>query len=313
MSEILTAALSYAARGWHVFPCKPGEKRPATANGFKDATTDPARIRAWWTAQPNANLALATGKASGVFVIDLDTKAGVDGYAAWGDVCAAHGWRSRANVIAAGTPSGGCHIYFRHLEGVTNGRGALPAGVDVRGDGGYVLLPPSRIAGRDLPYSWLYPDATDIMDAPAWLLDVLKAKPAQVAQPVIERPAQIHIEAKHPAQPASNAIAAVVRVLAQAAEGERNNRLLWSACRLFDHGLPLADVEAQLVPVALGIGLDERETAATIRSAEKQERRSTQRPMPIQAAQARRPATLEQRQRARLRRLGVSPGREGVR
>lgn len=275
VNPLLEAALTYAARGWHVFPCLPGEKRPATRHGYKDATTDAERIRSWWANQPDYNIGLATGKASGVFVIDIDTKGAVNGYDTWGELCKAHEWRSRANVIAAGTPSGGCHIYFRHVEGITNGRGALPAGVDVRGDGGYVLVPPSRIAGRDrnvpvgLPYSWLYPDATDIMDADEWLLDVLLAKPAQ---PVIERPAQVVIESKampprHSPREVREGITGLLMKLAREVEGNRNNLLYWTAHRFRERGYSLPNTQAVLAPIARTGGLAEDEIARTIESA----------------------------------------------
>ena len=60
-SPQLSQALKYAAHGWPVFPVVPGEKIPVTQHGFKDATTDPARIRAWWSANPGRNIGIATG------------------------------------------------------------------------------------------------------------------------------------------------------------------------------------------------------------------------------------------------------------
>jgi hypothetical protein len=264
MSNLATAALNYAARGWQVFPCRPRAKTPATAHGFKDATADAVRISAYWRRRPDANIAMATGASSGVFVIDVDVKNGAGGEARWHDLCRAHGWRSQSDVLMARTPSGGRHLYFRHVAGVTNSRGALPAGVDVRGDGGYVLLPPSRLKDCDQPYAWLYPDATDVMEAPAWLLDVLDQKP--------ERSAVLIEQQEH--DPSSEIIAGgIARVLADAVEGERNNRLFWAACRMFDRGSPEAVVEVQLLPLALQAGLGERESLATIRSAAKQQRR----------------------------------------
>jgi hypothetical protein len=68
---LLELALSYAARGWYVFPCWPKTKKPMTANGFEDASNDPEVIRAWWTKTPDANIAIACGK-SGIAVLDVD-------------------------------------------------------------------------------------------------------------------------------------------------------------------------------------------------------------------------------------------------
>lgn len=72
MNDLLDAAIAYAAMGWHIFPCKPLQKVPATLHGVKDATTDPDKIRAWWNRWPEANIGLACGEASGVYVVDVD-------------------------------------------------------------------------------------------------------------------------------------------------------------------------------------------------------------------------------------------------
>lgn len=71
-NELLEAALAYTQKGWPVFPCKAREKAPLTPHGFKDATTDQATIRHWWMEHPAANIGVATGRASGVVVIDVD-------------------------------------------------------------------------------------------------------------------------------------------------------------------------------------------------------------------------------------------------
>lgn len=271
MTDFLASALDYARRGWHVFPCKPLGKQPATRNGFKDATTDEEQIKRWWAAMPSANIGLRTGAASGVFDIDIDVKGGAAGYDNWLALCKAHGWLSSPNVLAAGTPSGGAHFYFTYAAGITNARGKLPAGVDARGEGGYVLLPPSDvdapatriINGERLRYSWLYPNATAIMPAPAWLVDVLlpqiEPPPQPIAQPA-SRPA------KH-AKPINAGIAGILATVAAAGEGERNNRLFWSANRLREKAIPQADAETMLTPIAQAIGLAEAEAVRTIASA----------------------------------------------
>src|SRR5437016_6220027 len=76
---MLDAALAYAARGWAVFPCIPGQKEPLTAHGCKDATTDLERLRAWWAEHPAANIGCAAGAISGLTVFDVDMKQDKDG------------------------------------------------------------------------------------------------------------------------------------------------------------------------------------------------------------------------------------------
>ncbi len=161
---MIHSALALAARGFHIFPCRPRDKRPATANGLKDATTDPDIIRAWWQQQPDNNIAIATGPASGVFVVDVD---GLDAEATLRRLEAEHGvLPPTVEVITAR----GRHIYFRWpQEPVRNSAGKIGPHIDVRGHGGYVLSPPSiHPSGRR--YSWSVDSANYIADAPGWLL-----------------------------------------------------------------------------------------------------------------------------------------------
>jgi hypothetical protein len=145
-SQALRQARIFAARGWPVFPCRPGAKIPATPHGFYDATTDPRQITAWFTRRPEANLAIANG-APGPDVLDIDEHglAG-NGFAAYARLCQA-GLLDGATLHVR-TPSTGLHLYF---AGSRQRNGHL-AGchVDFRADGGYVLAPPSQIDGR--PY-----------------------------------------------------------------------------------------------------------------------------------------------------------------
>jgi Bifunctional DNA primase/polymerase, N-terminal/Primase C terminal 1 (PriCT-1) len=161
---VIHSALGLAARGFHIFPCRPRDKRPATANGLKDATTDREIIRAWWQQQPDNNIAIATGPASGIFVVDVD---GLDAEATLRALEAVHGaLPATVEVIT----TRGRHIYFKWpQEPVRNSAGKIGPHIDVRGDGGYVLSPPSiHPSGRR--YSWSVDSANRIAEAPRWLL-----------------------------------------------------------------------------------------------------------------------------------------------
>lgn len=138
------AALTYARAGIPVFPCSK-EKKPLTAHGFKDATINEKTIRDAWDACPDAFIALPTGKTTGIVVLDLDKKNGKDGVNALERATKKEEWRETVPTVL--TPSGGLHLYFqapdRKLKSTTD---KLGPGIDTRGDGGYIILPPSRSA-----------------------------------------------------------------------------------------------------------------------------------------------------------------------
>ena len=150
MNELLDAAIAYAAMGWHIFPCKPLQKVPATPHGVKDATTDPDKIRAWWARWPDANIGLACGEASGVYVVDIDvdeTK-NINGFAAMADL------GPTLKTVKQTTPRGGAHYFFKAAVPPRNKNGFRP-GIDIRGEGYYVVLAPSvNGVGR---YAWENP------------------------------------------------------------------------------------------------------------------------------------------------------------
>ena len=137
------AALDYADRGFSVFPLKPRAKVPATAHGFRDATTDAGRVERWWSDMPDANIGCATGAASGgVFAIDIDVDAakGKDGRIALRAWEEEHG--KLPETLTAVTGRGGLHLYYRSSQPVRT-TACAEKSIDVRGDGGYVVLPPS--------------------------------------------------------------------------------------------------------------------------------------------------------------------------
>jgi len=201
VTALRDAALDLAARGWPVFPLGDGGKLPRIprahpddpdlqrtckracdrdGHGCYDATTDPERIRAWWTRWPGANVGLATGPASGLLVVDVDGRG--DGYASLARLEAAH---DTLATLEAATP-GGSHLYLGYPAGRQIGlsAGKLGAGLDTRGRGGYVVAPPSR--RPDGAYAWLL-DPDPVAPAPRWLVDLLDPPPpprqAQVPSP----------------------------------------------------------------------------------------------------------------------------------
>ncbi|MEI4473339.1 AAA family ATPase [Frigidibacter sp. MR17.24] len=148
----LGVALKLAAAGKPVFPCREAaetidgklydEKSPAIPKGFKGATTDAAQIRAWWKSRPNALVGLPTGRASGLAVLDCDRhKPGEDGIEALSGLSHEPNDLTPAQVQTAGN---GLHLYFAWSEGLTNSASHLPRGLDIRGEGGYVIAPGSR-------------------------------------------------------------------------------------------------------------------------------------------------------------------------
>jgi len=202
MSEILTAALRYAARGWHVFPCRPNTKRPSTRDGFKSATVDVGMLEGWWRAEPTANVAVRTGEISGIVVIDCDPP---DGVANLRTLEREHGPLPPTATVR--TPRDGRHLYFRHPGGrVPCSTGKLADAVDVRSDDGYALLPPSVVGGR--AYEVL--ERAPVAAAPEWLAALL-----------------VRSQTRRRATPPTG----WARMLKQIPEGERND----SIARLCGH------------------------------------------------------------------------------
>lgn len=151
--RLLQAALLYASWGWPVFPLRTNTKTPATKHGFKDATTDTQRIKAWWTRHPDHNIGLPTG--INFDVIDIDVP---DGPRSMQKIIESqNSIKERGGAIPdfhgiVATSSGGSHYYIKPTGG-GNKAGMLP-GIDVRGAGGYVVAPPSTLGQRGRAWSW---------------------------------------------------------------------------------------------------------------------------------------------------------------
>ncbi|MEK7750865.1 MAG: bifunctional DNA primase/polymerase [Acidobacteriota bacterium] len=167
-SELAAAALWYAEHGIPVFPCKPRGKEPLTSHGFKDATTDQARIAEWWGRCPNANIGVPTGSASELLVWDVDPRNG--GETSLKSLAEEHGqFPSTAQQTTGG---GGRHFVFRHPGGIRCG--VLAAGIDLKADGGYIVVAPS-IHPNGKTYQWDAPQGPKALlnpaDVPAWLVE----------------------------------------------------------------------------------------------------------------------------------------------
>ena len=147
---MLDAALSYAHLGLAVFPLVEGAKNPATAKGFKNASTDEKTVRTWWTRNPNYNIGIACGNGTMVIDLDVDEAKDEDGTATlrkWEDDNG-----KLPETATAVTGRGGLHMLYR-IDGEVRCSANPKLGVDVRGDGGYIVAPPS-IHPNGTQYAW---------------------------------------------------------------------------------------------------------------------------------------------------------------
>lgn len=266
--SFLDHALHYAAEGFAVFPLVPGGKEPATAHGCKDATTDEARIRSWWEADSRRNIGIATGAASGVWVLDIDGRTGafaLDGLELEHEPLPA--------TLVALTGGGGKHYYFAHVPGLRN-RAGVVRGIDVRADGGYVVAPPSLHPSGEV-YRW-DEGTSGIGEAPAWLLELVRSRPKPRPTPpqAAQEPLPASVEPKtirDPARYALGALRAATRDVASAPDGERNATLNKRAFSLVEHiqagHLTREVVEAELGEAARSAGLGLVEVTRTLDSA----------------------------------------------
>lgn len=168
MSTLGDQALALVERGFAVFPLQPGDKNPLGGHGFLDATRDEDHVRYWWRKTPDANIGVATGPRSGVWVLDVDTKHGLPGNEFIEQ--SERDGRSLYSGLMVRTATGGLHLYYRWPEGrvVRNSTSRVAKAVDVRGDGGYVVA-----AGSVRP-GGVYVAELDgePWDAEGWLLDL---------------------------------------------------------------------------------------------------------------------------------------------
>lgn len=269
----LAAALEAARRGWHVFPLRPNAKTPAIVGWQAAATTDPDRIRRWWTRQDHAadGVAIACGP-SGLLVIDCDQpKPGsdhpapgiIDGLDALAALAEHAGVNLPIDTYTVQTGTGGTHLYYRQPPATRlgNSQGRLGRLIDTRGHGGYVVAAGSTVAGR--PYT--VDLDTDPAPLPAWLAGLLAPAPLPPQQPVV-----VQMPTNRAGAYVRAAVAREVERVTTAAKGERNRSLYIAAVALGQlvAGGALAEVDATTVLEQVGVaaGLGTTETYRTVRS-----------------------------------------------
>jgi|GEM_PF-1764031 len=234
-SIVFDAALRYAELGYSVFPCAPGEKLPATAHGFKDASTDPVQIERWWTEKPASNIGIPT---QGLLVLDIDVEA------QW-----LQDQPERLSELAGAplslTPSGGRRYVFRQPAGRAwrNTQGEIAPHVDTRANGGLFVAPPSALPGGKA-YRWVDGCELDIPpdklpEPPGWLTEILDridgsahGGPTQTDRPW------------RPSAPRDAASAALANVIPS---GQRNGTLAKLAGTMRRVGMTLGEIQAALL------------------------------------------------------------------
>jgi predicted P-loop ATPase len=226
-NKYLRAAIKYATKyGWAVFPVNPKTKKPLTPHGCKDAKKGVGPITAWWRKWPNAGVGVATGSASNIIVIDedMDPDKGIDG-------CFEMNRWEKENGELPETPRaltgrGGVHLYYHYTGTDIKNRAGILDGVDVRGEGGYIIAPPS-LHPNGTEYQWEEdPEETpfsEVTDAVRQFLKIGKTSREERSEP-FELPSSIPF-------------------------GKRNETLFKLACSLQAQGLPDAAISAAVAQV----------------------------------------------------------------
>jgi len=215
-STRLDRALALVARKFPVFPCRnlPGnadDKKPYTAHGFKDASTDPAIIARWWRQWPDALIGVPTGER--FVVLDLDLAKHVEALKWYAD----HRNRLPRTRMHA-TRSGGWHLLFSPHPAIKNSASKIERGVDTRGVGGYCIWWPAE----GLPVL----HGGNVTDVPEWLVETLQPRRPKLELIVNRGP----VRRGNP----SKKLDGILRRMSEAREGERNSLLFWCAKRIRD-------------------------------------------------------------------------------
>lgn len=247
-SEI--AALALAALGLTVFPVRPGRKEPALRDWQALATTDPEDVSRLFWGRQDFNIGIATGGRSGGFVLDIDRKA-IDGLTTLAELEDRHGRLPETWTVE--TPSGGAHLWFANPgdRRVGNRAGFAPA-LDIRGDGGFVVAPPSVVAGGF--YRWSrHPAQHSLAEAPPWLLALVAPQ-----RPPTPKTPPTGLPVAGSGRLARYVTAAVVQEVLKvesAPEGRRNQTLFQAAANLGEL-VGAGVLRAELVDASLSVAAE---------------------------------------------------------
>lgn len=263
------AALSIARQGTPIFPCSHASKNPLTEHGFQDASNDPDKVVAWWTKYPHALIGMPTGRITDVVVIDTDNARGEEELRL---LCEQADQKWPATRVVR--TSRGRHFYFKYPGKIEIGCSDrnLPDDVDVRGNGGYVIIPPSPHpnGGR---YELV--ENLPIAELPLWLYKAIKGQESGEAIEIREATPLWAFKQYH----------RVVAELRRAREGERNNLLnkaAWWAARVSGHPLLAPEITSkEIIQIARSLGLRDGEIMATCRSGEEAGRKKKIKILPI--------------------------------
>lgn len=262
MIDLRIPAISYAGLGWPVFPCRRADKAPATRTGFKDATADVDQVDRAWSGRRHHNIGMPTGVLFDVLDFDrkppTETHPGVDATGVWQSL-AYGGWLDGCVGIAE-TRNGGRHYYF---PASGSRSGSIPLlGVDFKAQGGYVLLPPSRVPADldDGPgrYRWIrFPDPCIPGIPLEWpqLRAQLDPRPQTQARQYTGTPDP------------GRRLAGLCRTVSGAIEGNRNRALYWAARELAKDQQLDTHATSELTQAAQAAGLDHDEIRRTLSSA----------------------------------------------
>lgn len=249
------AAIRYANLGIPVFPCVSGGKQPLTTNGFHAATSSARVVHGWWQRTPDANIGLPTGATTGVLVVDVDVHAAGSGFEAFERAGATGQAESWGWIVR--TPSGGLHAYYPTAGDQQPCWQSPSSHIDFRGDGGYVIAPPSRIevAGKLAAYEVIAVANHTPAPLDAARLRRFLDSPRPIPQP------------RGPQPQLGSRPERLADWVASLPEGGRNGGLFWAACRVVEDGHPYEVAMATVGAGGRQAGLPEREVESTIRSA----------------------------------------------